>query len=641
MKKIFLFFFITTSILLSQENSFNRGVNLSGWFQTDGPRQIQFSKYTKKTFEQMKSLGIDVVRLPINLHSMTDGTPNYNLDSIFIYFLDQVVDWSEELEINLILDNHTFDVNQSTDTNIDQILIPVWTNMALHFQNRSTKLYYEVLNEPHGISDTRWNQIQQSVVNAIRSVDQKHTIIVGPANWNSYNNLSAMPVYSDINLIYTFHFYEPFIFTHQGASWTDLGPLSDIPFPYDASRMPSCPPELIGTWVQTSMNNYSFDGTVSKVQSLLNVAVNFQKSRNAKLFCGEFGVYNPYSPDSDRVYWYGEIRKYLAQNNIPWTIWDYRGGFGLFDKYSNELFEYDLNIPLLVALGFNTVPQSEYIQMPDTTQFYLYSDFIGENIYNASYSSTSLDFYNSENPYSGAYCIYWNGAQRYGAIAFDFLPNKDLSILENEGYVFECKIKGNLPNTSFDIRFVDSKSGTDDHPWRMGFKINQLKIGLTNEWQTLRVSLKDFYEFGSYDINTWYNPIGLFDWKDIDRFEIVAEDSSLIYSKLWFDEIKIYNPDISGVTSIKNYPSDFKLEQNFPNPFNPITKINYSFSKDAFVELKVINLLGKVVETLVNKEQEAGNYSVNFNALGLSSGVYFYQIRTGDIIQTKKMILLR
>jgi endoglucanase len=472
-------------------------------------------------------------------------------------------------------------------------------------------------------------------------VDQSHTIIVGPAGWNSYNNLAAMPVYNDTNLIYTFHFYDPFIFTHQGASWTDLSPVTGVPFPYDANRMPVFPSELAGTWVQTSWNSYPSDGTVQKVYSLLGKAANFQSARNVRLFCGEFGVYIPNSPDSDRVYWYEMVRKYLEQYNISWTIWDYQGGFGLFEKYSNELFNYDLNVPLLTALGFNVPLQTDYVQKPDTSQFDLYSDFVGENIKNASSTNGTLEFYNSENPSDGKFCIYWNGAQRYGTIAFDFMPNKDLSVLKNEGYVFNCMIKGNIPYTSFDIRFVDSKTSASDHPWRMGVKINKSKITLTSDWQNLQIPLNNFYEFGSWDNNTWYDPKGLFDWKDIDRFEIVAEDSSLVFSKLWFDEIKIFNPNISAFADNQILPTSFELKQNYPNPFNPSTMIQFQLPARTFVTLKVYDILGREVALLLSETKEAGNHEVKFSSFNLPSGVYVYLLDSENFSSVRKMLLLK
>jgi endoglucanase len=111
----FLFLLFLTATIDAQ--NFNRGVNVSNWFQAGSAREIQFTTFTKKDFEQIKFLGADVIRLPINLHHMTNGAPEYKLDPLFLNMLDQVVDWAEELQIHLILDNHTFDpaVNTSPD----------------------------------------------------------------------------------------------------------------------------------------------------------------------------------------------------------------------------------------------------------------------------------------------------------------------------------------------------------------------------------------------------------------------------------------------------------------------------------------------------------------------------------------------
>jgi endoglucanase len=642
MIKYIFYSLLFASFVVAQPVPFSRGVNITNWFQADSAKQIQFTLYTKKDFEELKSLGVDVVRLPINLHSMTTQAPDYKLQPLFLFFLDQVVNWAEELQINLILDNHTFDVTASTDTAIGQVLVPVWMHMAEHFKNRSTKILYEVLNEPHGISDAQWNRIQQSVVAAIRTVDQTHTIIVGPANWNSYNNLTVMPAYKDTNLIYTFHFYDPFLFTHQGADWTDLGPLSGVPFPYNANRMPVLPPALAGTWVASSFANYRFDGTMQQVQNWLTIVLNFQKSRNVPLFCGEFGVYMLNSPDTDRVSWYQGVRTYLQQNNIPWTIWDYRGGFGLYKKNSDELFQHDLNIPLVSALGFFVPAQSVYVQRPDTTSFELYSDYLGPNMNNSSYTAGTLDFYNDQNTYDGKYCISWNGADQYQQIGFDFKPNKDLSLLKDAGYVFDCRVKGDAANTSFDIRFVDTKTNDpQDHPWRMRYIITPSLVTFNNTWQRLQIPLKNFSEHGSWDNSTWYNPQGLFDWKNIDRFEIVSEQMKLTANKLWFDDIKIINPNAVSSAENKILPSTFELDQNFPNPFNPSTTIRYHVPLKSFVTLTLYDLLGREIAVLVNQVIEAGSQEIYFNGTNLPTGVYFYRLTAGSYTSVKKMILVR
>jgi hypothetical protein len=90
-----------------------------------------------------------------------------------------------------------------------------------------------------------------------------------------------------------------------------------------------------------------------------------------------------------------------------------------------------------------------------------------------------------------------------------------------------------------------------------------------------------------------------------------------------------------------NIPAEFSLNQNYPNPFNPSTRIQYQVSSISQVLLKVYEVLGNEVATLVNKEKSVGSYEVNFDASGLTSGIYFYTINAGSFVETKKMILLR
>jgi len=92
---------------------------------------------------------------------------------------------------------------------------------------------------------------------------------------------------------------------------------------------------------------------------------------------------------------------------------------------------------------------------------------------------------------------------------------------------------------------------------------------------------------------------------------------------------------------ISNIPLKFSLSQNYPNPFNPITSFQYAVGSQQFVTLKVFDILGREIATLVNKEKPAGSYEVEFDATNLPSGVYFYQLKTSNFIETKKMILMK
>jgi len=647
---IFILFFsvLITATTVGQssiETPFSKGVNLTEWFQATSPTVIDFSKYTFEDLVDVKSLGVDVFRLPINLHSMTTGAPDYELDPLFLFFLDQVVDWAEELELYIILDNHTFDPNDATDPNIDRTLNPVWRNMAEHFKDRSNFVLYEILNEPHGISNAAWSNIQEGVINTIRTVDSTHTIIVGASDYNSFRSLQFLPEYADTNLIYTFHFYDPFVLTHQGATWTDpsMAPLSGVPFPYDATNMPAFPSALNGTWLQGAFNNYANEGTVAAVQSALDIAINFSESRGVPVFCGEFGVYIPNSDNQSRVNWYDGVAGYLSEQNISWTIWDYRGGFGVYEEGGNDLFNHDLNIPLLEVLGFNTPEQTDFIIQTDTTAFEIYSDFTNQGIRTANnLNAGTLDMFNTQFVIDGDYSIYWTGSNQYEHVGFDFVPNKDLSQLVSDGYELVFYVRGEVP-TSFDVRFIDTKTSEDgDRPWRMNKKITENDLSWDGSWEEVRIPLNIITEMGSWDENEWFNPQGDFDWAAVDVFQFVSEDGPMGEAEVWLDEIGIVEAGGTTVGSeLNERPLNFQLNQNYPNPFNPTTKISFQLSESGITSLKVFDALGREVAQLVNSSLLQGSYAFEFDATGLASGVYFYKLTTTSGTDIKKMVLLK
>lgn len=105
---------------------------------------------------------------------------------------------------------------------------------------------------------------------------------------------------------------------------------------------------------------------------------------------------------------------------------------------------------------------------------------------------------------------------------------------------------------------------------------------------------------------------------------------------------QIYTEDFTGVpTGSTEIPGNYSLSQNFPNPFNPVTKINYDIKSNGFVTMKIYSIIGEEVATIVDGFKSAGKYSVDFNAGKLASGIYFYTLRTGDFTNTKKMILVK
>jgi hypothetical protein len=146
-------------------------------------------------------------------------------------------------------------------------------------------------------------------------------------------------------------------------------------------------------------------------------------------------------------------------------------------------------------------------------------------------------------------------------------------------------------------------------------------------------------------------------WPDISEDHTLAMDigisNRIVGTSYGFGSTKTFTlvyANVNGtefgelVTSIKDSPNiinDFELYQNYPNPFNPGTKIKYSVPGEGFVSLKVYDVLGNEIATLINEEKPAGNYEVEFDANGLPSGIYFYQLKSNKYIETKKMNLLK
>jgi len=332
---------------------FSRGFNFSKWFEARAFKDIDFKKFSEQDFIDVKSLSADVIRLPIAFHNFVLSEKDHTLEPELLKYLDTVAEWAQKHQIYLIIDNHSFHPVNPTDDNIDKILIPVWEQIARHFKNSDKYVLYEVLNEPHGITDERWGEIQRKTVEAIRKIDKERPIIVGGTNYNSIEKLFKIPKYTDKNLIYTFHFYDPHIFTHQGATWNkpSLDPLSNLPFPAPENFNPQIHETFKGTWVEESLKNYERDSKLTKLSETLERVVSFSKERSAPVFCGEFGVFMKQSPKEDRVKWYKFIREEFAKKNIPWICWDYFGGFGVFKTQFRGAFPADLDMDVIQVLG--------------------------------------------------------------------------------------------------------------------------------------------------------------------------------------------------------------------------------------------------------------------------------------------------
>jgi endoglucanase len=268
----------------------------------------------------------------------------------------------------------------------------------------------------------------------------------------------------------------------------------------------------------------------------------------------------------------------------------------------------------------------------------LYADFAGPRI-RTYFNGTCGDFYSTQDPFSGTYALRFANAPRYEAIQFKFVPVKDLSRLRARGGALSMKVRSASPDLVFDVRFVDTKTGPDDRPWRMRMTISSTVATWDGQWQSLTIPLSSFTEHGAWD-NGWYDPIGAFDWSSVDHFEIVSEQAALSGKEVYFDDLDI---DVQGSASVTEavVPGEASLHQNYPNPFNPGTWIEFEVPKSTMVRLSVCDVLGRGVAVLVDAMKDAGVHTVWFDASALPSGVYFYRMQAGSYVETRKLCVVR
>jgi hypothetical protein len=154
-------------------------------------------------------------------------------------------------------------------------------------------------------------------------------------------------------------------------------------------------------------------------------------------------------------------------------------------------------------------------------------------------------------------------------------------------------------------------------------------------------------EFIVYDTLGGKNPMGNFAVYGGGKYLVFTTRGKFLFQPdytIVFTDGDAYGVTISSITKVEDEstrPFEFSLEQNFPNPFNPVTKIKYSIPQESFVTIALYDLLGKEIRKLVNENKSPGNYEIEVDASGLPSGVYFYKMQAGNFIETRKMVLVK
>lgn len=532
------------------ECPFKRGINISDWLLHDTEEYVISSSYTEKDFHDLKSLGFDAVRLPVDFKNHVGLSPDYVINDYLLECIDKAVNWAENTGMYIVIDNHSY-LGESFPNEGPAVLKKVFAQLADRYKDRSDKVMYELFNEPNENDlslKLLWGILQPSLIDIIRSVDRKHTIIVSGFG-SSIENLEDIAGFRsrDSNLIYTFHFYTPSLFTHQGADWggSPMQYLSGpVPFPYDADKMPPKPSEFVGSYNEKDYDEYPSRGNVAYIRERLQVAVDFADTYGVPVYCGEWGVLNRLASQEDYCCYHQAVKEIMEENGIAWTLWAYRDDFSIFNRGSACMFGNDLNVRLLNALDLN-VPEGYVSSMPSEVLFYddAAAFFTKPSSYNY-YAEMTLD--SRYSPYAGNRCIEWTLGGKYASVTFEIWPVADFTDQAARDYELAFMIRSDETfSAPLTVRFVEYDEETVE-TWRYSFMLDNSVFASDGQWHGVRIPMSSFANAGGYKGSTWQNADSNrpCDWTKINKLEFAVEgQSALIGMELFLDEIRIVVPE--------------------------------------------------------------------------------------------------
>ncbi len=256
--------------------------------------------------------GFDSVRLPIRWETRAAATSPWTIDPAFLDRVDHLVDLALAADLAIIIDFHHFeDLYNDPAGNTDRFLA-IWGQIASHFADAPREVMFELQNEPHGALTTDvWNELFPQALDVVRTTNPDRMVIVGPGFWNSAWELENLELPDDPALIGTFHMYEPFQFTHQGAEWVSGS---------DA-------------WLGTTWEGRPQD--TEPITTVMDLAAAWSASTGVPLLMGEFGSYEKADMES-RVRFTRFAREQAEARGFAWSYWEFGAGFGVYDRDSNE-----------------------------------------------------------------------------------------------------------------------------------------------------------------------------------------------------------------------------------------------------------------------------------------------------------------
>ncbi len=327
----FLPVFATNQIDINKiKNDLGKGVNISlleqYWIQ---PVELYKTDLDPK-INAIAKAGFKTIRLPVAFdHYMSDSYAA--IDVALIKKLQQIYLQCTKLNIKLIVVYHYGKLSNENIYSENDRIIRIWKQVISAMKaNTTNNLFFELYNEPTTDMDV-WKSSVTTLIRELRKEDPERIFIVGGVNYNGFNELLHMGKLDvdDGKILYTFHFYEPYIFTHQGADWTpEKTFITGFPYPYKERKMPRLYNAPSDSQLYKDYFRFSKESTYNYLYERIKYISNEAKKLNLPLICSETGVIK-FADNKSKSAYLKDITTIMDEFDIPVILWDYDDKFSI------------------------------------------------------------------------------------------------------------------------------------------------------------------------------------------------------------------------------------------------------------------------------------------------------------------------
>lgn len=297
-----------------------RGINMGNML--DAPREGDWGVKFEPSYADKVAGPFRTVRLPVRWSNHAAPTADAKIDEAFAKRVDEVIDALLAKGLYVIVDMHHYTqiMGEKQHPNeftvdpavLDQRLVNMWRQIAARYKDRSPKLMFELLNEPHGRLDAEaWNRLAAQVLAAVRATNPTRTVFIGPVEWNAIPELPKLRLPRDRNIIVMVHNYDPFPFTHQGIEWMPQFPVGPT----------CCSPK-----------------DRKQVADALDAARRWNEQTGYPVYLGEFGAYEKADMKSREAY-ARLVRDEAERRGIGWAYWEFASSFGVWSPKTGSWVE--------------------------------------------------------------------------------------------------------------------------------------------------------------------------------------------------------------------------------------------------------------------------------------------------------------